>query len=317
MTKCICVGKKKIHCFWNNRERQMHALFHKIQQNGKTHRFFAIGSPALVWQLIFFYLPLILTISSSCWRCSDTGTFQGWTMQYLGSLFSKMHLNVIAYSLILATVTALLCLLIAFPLAHFIAFRSGRHQTTLLFFLIVPFWTNFLLHVYAWFFALEQTGFLNNLLLALGLTQTPIHFLNSPFSVLLMMVYCFLPFMVLPIFSSLEKFDKELLEASNDLGASLRQTFIKIVLPLTLPGVRTGFFLVFVPAFGEFIIPELMGGDKQYFVGSVVSQYILGSETQELGAAFMALSCLFLAGAACVIHCVFRQISTYLTRTVR
>ncbi len=292
----------------------MHTLLHNIKKNGRKHRFFAIGSLALVWQLLFFYLPLILTISSSCYQLSGGDSFQGWTTQHFRMLFSKMHLSIIAHSFALATTTAVLCLLVAFPLAHFIAFHSGRYQTLLLFFLIVPFWTNFLLHVYAWFFVLERGGVLNNLLLILGLIQTPIHFLNSPFSVLLMMVYCFLPFMVLPIFSSLEKFDKGLLEASSDLGASSWQTFIKIVLPLTLPGLRTGFFLVFIPAFGEFIVPELMGGDKHYFVGNVVSQYILRSETKELGAALMTMSCLLLAGATCIIYFIFKQISKYLTR---
>ncbi|WP_420420956.1 ABC transporter permease [Simkania sp.] len=295
----------------------MYALFHKIQKTSKTQSPFAIGSPALIWQFIFFYLPLLLMMVTSILQISDEGAIEGVTTQNFRPLFSKVHLSVVFGSLSLAFATAFLCLMLAFPLAHFIAFRGKRYKTPLLFFLIVPFWTNFLLHVYAWFFVLEREGFLNNLLLSLNLIQNPIHFLNSPFAVILMMVYCYLPFMVLPIFSSLERFDRYLLEVSDDLGASWRQTFFKVMLPLTLPAVRAGFFLVFIPAFGEFIIPELMGGDKRYFVGNVVSQYILGDETEGLGAAFMVVSCLSLLAATVGIYFFFKQVSKWLMRGMK
>lgn len=295
----------------------MYALFHKIQKTSKSQSPFAIGSPALIWQFIFFYLPLFLMMVTSILQLSEEGAVQGLTIQNFRPLFSKVHLSVVFGSLALAFATAFLCLFVAFPLAHFIAFRGKRYKTLLLFFLIVPFWTNFLLHVYAWFFVLEREGFLNNLLLSLNLIQTPIHFLNSIFSVILMMVYCYLPFMVLPIFSSLERFDRYLLEVSDDLGASSRQTFFKVMLPLTLPAVRAGFFLVFIPAFGEFIIPELMGGDKRYFVGNVVSQYILGGETEGLGAAFMVVSCLSLLAATVGIYFFFKQVSKWLMRGMK
>lgn len=295
----------------------MYALFHKIQKTSKAQSPFAIGSPALIWQFIFFYFPLILMMLTSIVRLSDDGVFQGLTLQNFRPLFSQVHLSIIFSSISLSFATAFLCLLLAFPLAYFIAFRGRRHKTALLFFLIVPFWTNFLLHVYAWFFVLEREGFLNNLLMSLGLIQTPVHFLNSLFSVMLMMVYCYLPFMVLPIFSSLERFDRYLLEVSNDLGASWRQTFFKVMLPLTLPAVRAGFFLVFIPAFGEFIIPELMGGDKRYFVGNVISQYVLGGETEGLGAAFMVTSCVSLLGATTGIYFLFKKVSKWLMRGMK
>ena len=128
------------------------------------------------------------------------------------------------------------------------------------------------------------------------------------------MVYCYLPFMVLPIYSSLERFDRSFLEVSSDLGASWKTTFRKVLLPLTLPAVRAGFFLVFIPSFGEFIIPELMGGDKRYFVGNVISQYILGNETGGLGAAFMVLSCFSLIGAVALLYIAFKKIGKVLLR---
>ena len=287
----------------------MYALFHKIQKASKLHHSFAIGSPALIWQFIFFYLPLVLMLAGSLLKWSDAGTFQGVTIENFRPLFSKTYLNIILYSTVLAASTAILCAVIAFPLAHFISFRTRKYKTVVLFFLIVPFWTNLLLHVYSWFFVLERTGLVNNLLIFLNLIKSPIPFLNSNFSVILMMVYYFLPFMVLPIFSALEKLDRRLIEVSSDLGASFKQTLLKVVLPLTFTHIRAGFFLVFIPAFGEFIIPELMGGDKQYFVGSVVSLYILGKDTEKLGAAFMLLACISLALAASLIYFIFKRIS--------
>ena len=123
--------------------------------------------------------------------------------------------------------------------------------------------------------------------------------------------------MVLPIFSTLERFDLRLLEASNDLGASWKKTFRSVMLPLTLPAVRAGFFLVFIPAFGEFIIPELMGGDKRYFVGNVITQYVLGDETGGMGAAFMVLSCISLIVAVMFIYIAFKKVGKTLLRGLK
>lgn len=270
---------------------------------------FAFGVPALIWQVLFFYVPLLFIVLSSVLKTSLLGEIQGVTAEKLLLFLHPLYLKVIGYSFILALSTALICLLIAYPIAYFLAFTGKRFKDLFLFLLIVPFWTNFLLHVYAWFFVLEREGFLNNLLHFLGLIDTPIHFLNSPFAIMIMMVYYYLPFMVLPLYSSLERFDFRLIEASLDLGASWRQTFCQIMLPLTMRGIRSGFFLVYIPAFGEFAIPELMGGDKQMFVGSVVSHYILGEETGGLGAAFTVVSCIALLLSAALLFWGINRIS--------
>jgi spermidine/putrescine transport system permease protein len=295
----------------------MYALFHKLQRKTRDESPFAIGSPALIWQIVFFYLPLLLMMVSSIFILGEEGDIQGLSFENFAPLFSNAHLSIIFSSIILALSTALFSLLIAYPLAHFITFKGGRYKTLMLCFLIVPFWTNLLLHVYAWFFVLEREGFLNTLLMHFGLIQEPIRFLNSLFAVMLMMTYYYLPFMVLPIFSSLERFDRRLLEASTDLGASWRTTFRKVMLPLTLPAVRAGFFLVFIPSFGEFIIPELMGGDKRYFVGNVVSQYVLGDETGGMGAAFMVLSCIALVITVMFIYLGFKKVSKMLLKGMK
>ncbi len=263
---------------------------------------FAIGIPALIWQILFFYIPLFLLIFSSFLEITESGVIEGVTLGKMALFLTPTYLGVIGASLLMAFSNAVICLAVGYPLAYFIAFAGQKFKSILLFLLIVPFWTNFLLHVYAWFFVLEKEGFLNNLLRGLGIIHEPIHFLNTMFATMIMMVYYYLPFMVLPLYSALERFDYRLIEASLDLGASSMQTFRRILLPLTLRGVRAGFFLVFIPSFGEFAIPELMGGDKRMFVGSVVSHYILGEETGSLGAAFTVVSCLILLISAIILY---------------
>lgn len=269
---------------------------------------FTIGAPAMIWQVLFFYVPLAIIVVSSILSITEEGVIEGLTFSKITFFLRPLYLKVIASSFLLALSNAVICLCIAYPLSYFLAYSSRKFKNFLLFLLIVPFWTNFLLHVYAWFFVLEREGFLNNLLMTLGWIQEPIHFLNSMFAIMIMMVYYYLPFMVMPIYSSLERMDIRLIEASYDLGASWSQTFRRVMLPLTKRGIKAGFFLVYIPSFGEFAIPELMGGDKQMFVGSVVSNYILGDETGSLGAAFTVLSSICLLISAIVLYFVIDRL---------
>jgi len=263
---------------------------------------FGVGSGALVWQFLFFYAPLVLMLISSFSRFHIDGTFESFTFAHFKQILKIDYFLVIFESLKLGFTTACSTLLLGFPLAYTIALKGGRFKSFLLFLVIIPFWTNFLLHIYAWFFVLEKGGFLNQVLLWTNLIQEPIHFLNTSFAVHLMMVYYYLPFMTLPIYSSLEKFDPTLIEASMDLGATKFQTFRRVVLPVLMPAKSTGFFLVFIPAFGEFVIPELMGGDKFMYVGSVVSQFIMGEKTAPIGIAFTVLSGGILLAASFLLY---------------
>jgi ABC-type spermidine/putrescine transport system permease subunit I len=172
----------------------------------------------------------------------------------------------------------------------------------LLFLIIIPFWTNFILHIYAWFFVLEKHGFINNLLLQLGWIENPVQFLYSNFAIFLMMVYFYLPFMVMPIFSTLERFDHSLLEASMDLGASKAQTIRRILIPVSMNAIRSGIFLVFIPSFGEFVIPELMGGAKDLYIGNVISLFIMDHKTAPLAIAFTVVSILALIVSIFIIQ---------------
>ncbi len=270
---------------------------------------FALGAPAFIWQLLFFYIPLLFILFLSFTQLSVDSIYNGFTLEHYKNFFASTYVHIIVRSLLLAISTGIACFFIGYPLAYYIAFKS-KHKNLLLFLLIVPFWTNFLLHIFAWFFLLDHSGLVNNMLVYFNIVKEPIQFLNTMFAIFLVMVYAYLPFMVLPLYSILEKFDKKLIEASQDLGASLWQTLIRIMLPLSLPGIISGFFLVFVPSFGEFAIPSLMGGDRYAFVGNVIYSYILGNRTMELGSAFTVLSVLVLALFLWISYSIFKKFYT-------
>jgi ABC-type spermidine/putrescine transport system permease subunit I len=205
-------------------------------------------------------------------------------------IFNLAHFKIIARSLFMAIFNSVACLLLAYPMGYAIVFKFKKYKNLALFFLTLPFWINFLVHIYAWFFILEHQGLINGFLQNIGLIQEPLRLINNWFAIMVVMVYAYAPFLILPVYSSLEKIDSRLLEASMDLGASPLKTFFKIIMPISFNGARLGFFLVFVMSFGEFVIPTLMGGGKDLFVGSLIWQYFLTEQNISLGAAFAVLS---------------------------
>lgn len=254
---------------------------------------FFLYVPAIIWQVLFFYIPILFIIVLS--------------IKHLALTVSPTFAWILLRSLCLAFFTACLCLVIGYPVAYYIARKADRRKNIMLFFLILPFWTNMLVQVYAWFAVLEHQGFLNLLLLKIGLIAQPLSLLNNRIAVYMVMVYYYLPFMILPIYAVLEKLEKSYIEASRDLGATYAQTFMRVVLPLSMSGVMTGFFLVFVPAFGEFVIPGLMGGNRYMYVGSLISYYYLVARNEPLGAAYTVASCIVLGVAACCLYAVFSR----------
>jgi spermidine/putrescine transport system permease protein len=232
---------------------------------------FLLACPALLWQFIFLYLPLLALLFFSCIDVNPSTGNLFFTTFYYAKIFKTIYFKIIINSFILALITALLCFIIAYPVAFFLAMKVRKKlRTFLLFLLILPSWTSLIIQIYAWFFLLEKNGILSQTLYRLGLISPSIHLLNNYFSILVGMVSCFLPFMILPIYAVLEKMDKQLLEASADLGADRYETFKRIIFPISLPGVYTGFLLVFIPSFGEFAIPSLLGGAKHVFWGNII-----------------------------------------------
>lgn len=266
---------------------------------------FFMSMPALLWQTLFLYIPLVSIFVISFLR-SDAGSFL-FTLDHYVALFQSNYFKIIMRSALLASVTASICLLCAYPVVYFLVFRLERSRNILLFFLILPFWTSLLVQAYAWFFVLEKYGMINSILLNLGLIASPIHLLNTQLATYLVMVYCYLPYMILPLFTTLEKLDRRLIEASLDLGANPLQTLLRVTLPLSLPGIKTGFFLVFVPSFGEFVIPTLMGGGKRFYIGSLIEHFFLVSRDVYSGAAFTCLAGVVLISMTLIIRWYFNR----------
>ncbi len=247
---------------------------------GRRGRLLLIGLPFL-WLGLFFLLPLVIVLKISLAHstlgippytplfAADGGvraTLSNFTLLARDDLYLRAYLGSLGY----AATAALLCLALGYPFAYAIARAAGAWRNLLLFLVMLPFWTSFLIRVYAWIAILKPHGLLNQLLIAIGLIADPLPLLNNRFSVLLGLVYSYLPFMILPIYGSLSALDESLLEAAADLGARPFRAFLDVTLPLSLPGVAAGSLLVLIPAIGEFVIPDLLGGADTLMIGKVL-----------------------------------------------
>ena len=196
-----------------------------------------------------------------------------------------LYLHIFWLSLWMAVLTTVLCLLISYPMAYYIALVAKPSRKNLLLALVaVPFWTSFLIRTYAWVLILRTEGLLNATLLHLHLIHEPLQLLPSHFAIMLGLVYGELPFMILPLYASLEKLDRTLLEASNDLGAGGWGTFWRITVPLTMPGILAGIVLVFIPSIGQYVVTDVLGGGKIMLIGNVIEAQFLGARNAPFGA---------------------------------
>jgi len=260
----------------------------KVRKIFSSQHSFFITTPAIIWQSLFLWVPLLFLFVASFLHIQEHGA--RFTLTHYLHIFNWEHIIVVMRSLGLAFFNASVCLIIAYPVAYFLACNLKRGKNIALFFLTLPFWINFLVHVYSWFFLLEHNGLINRLLMQLGVIKQPLHLMNSLAAVMIVMFHGYLPFMILPLYTILQKLDKRLIEASLDLGATRSYTFFNLVLPLSYSGALSGFFLVFVLTFGEFVIPSLLGGGKTLFVGTLISEYFLAIRNTAQGAAFTFLS---------------------------
>src|SRR5215472_6107565 len=250
---------------------------------GRIGRLSLIGLP-FVWLGLFFLAPLLIVLKISLAESViglppytpliyDDGNGLRWRITLANfALLAEDSLYLRAYlgSLGNAALATALCLVAGYPIAYAIARAGGFWRRSLLFLVVLPFWTSFLIRVYAWIAILKPNGLLNQLLLAIGAVASPLPLLNNSFSVLLGLVYSYLPFMILPLYGSLSALDETLLEAAADLGARPIRAFLRVTLPLTLPGIAAGSLLVLIPAIGEFVIPDLLGGADILMIGKVL-----------------------------------------------
>lgn len=247
---------------------------------------FLLAIPTIAWLLILFVLPLVIVLIVSFMSRGRGGVaIMPFTIEHYQRSFGIFSI-ILWRSIGLAALTTLVCLVIGYPLAFFISTRRSRlFQQVTLFLVILPFWTNFLIRTYAWRILLGDEGTINGFLTSLGLINDPIQMLNTQFAVLVGLVYGFLPFMVLPIYASVERFNFRYVDAAQDLGANDLRAFVRVVLPLTLPGVLAGCALVFIPSVGAFVTPDLLGGAKGLMIGNLINNQFGGSGNMPLGSA--------------------------------
>ncbi|MEP1767578.1 MAG: ABC transporter permease [Sulfitobacter sp.] len=279
----------------------------------------ALLSPVTLYLGIFFFCPLLIIAVFSLlepglyggvvWNFYhwNYGRIFGWA-DGLIEVYEPIYLIILWRSLMLALLTVAACLVIVYPVAFWVSRLSQRAQMIFMFLITLPFFTSLIVRLYAWIMILKPSGVLNDLFMGLGLVDQPLDMLFTRFAVVLGMVYVMIPFMFLPLFASVERLDRSLIEASADLGARGWQTFIKVILPQTLPGIAGGSIIVFIPSVGNFIVPDVLGGAKGLMVGNLVEQQFLSARNWPFGAALsMVIMAVVLIGMFFYVTRVLRM----------
>jgi spermidine/putrescine transport system permease protein len=243
-----------------------------------------LALPSFAYMILFFAVPLVIVLVYSFATRTSSGStaLEDWNLDAYRKLGEPIVRNVVVRSVVLALITTVLCLVIAYPFAYFCATRSATVRNLLLVAVMIPFWTNFLVRNYAWRLLLSSGGPISSFTESIGLGPTEILFTKT--AVVIGLVYAYLPFMILPLFASIDRLDWRLVEASRDLYASGPVSFRKVVLPLTMPGVIAGSILVFVPSMGAYVTPELLGGGKETLLGSYIVTQFLTARNWPVGA---------------------------------
>lgn len=243
--------------------------------------------PSLFWLIVFFALPLIIVFVYSFLKRGPYGQIVWeFNLNNYGRFFDPLYLKIFARSFKIAGITTLACFLLGYPMAYWIATRPAKRRNTLLLLVMIPFWTNFLVRTYAWILLLRDSGLINNLLMILGLINEPLPLFGTEFAITLGLVYAWFPGMVLPCYAAIERLDFSLVEAAQDLYANEVRSFLRIIFPLTLPGVIAGSILVFIPSLGAYVTPDLLGGAKSVMIGNVIQSQFLTVRDYPFGAAF-------------------------------
>jgi spermidine/putrescine transport system permease protein len=238
------------------------------------------------WLVLFVLIPNVMIIGTSFLTRDESELIDlTFTFSNYLKLLDPLYGNVLLHSFYMALIATILCLLIGYPFAYFISKMPPKRQPLMLFLVIVPFWTNSLIRTYGLKIVLGTQGILNKALIGIGLIDAPLRLMYTETAVMIGLVYILLPFMILPLYSAIEKLDHTYIEAAQDLGATRLQTLLKVVLPLTMPGIIAGCLLVLLPALGMFYISDLLGGAKNLLIGNVIKSQVLNARDWPLGAA--------------------------------
>ena len=265
-------------------------MLSKLTQPFRKHQALILLFPALFWLIVFFLIPIV---SIFVYSLAERGTYGGvrwhFTLKSYGQSLDSLYLGILWRSILTGIISTGVCLLIGYPFAYYLARYQPRGRNLLLLLVVVPFWTNFLIRTYAWILILRTEGVLNTILGAMFPNAPTVEVLNTPIAVQIGLIYGYLPFMILPLYASLEKLDRTLIDAAKDLGASHWKAFINVTLPLSIPGIAAGSVLVFIPTVGAFITPNLLGGGKVDYIGNVIERQFKTARDWPFGSALSFL----------------------------
>lgn len=249
-----------------------------------------VFAPLAIWLLLFVILPTGMLVALSFAEQRGLGTIHfTWTLDNYVRAFEWTWLKVLLVSVWYAFLTTIICMILGYPVAYFIGRSGPGTREILLALVMIPFWTSFLIRTYAWITILSKEGLLNTVLLSLNIVSEPLTMMYTPFASVLGLVYNFLPFMILPIYSSVERLDGAMIEAAHDLGAGPVRAFSQVIIPLTSPGIAAGALLVFIPSIAMFAITNLMGGGREPTIGQVIYSQFTAGRNQPFGAALGTL----------------------------
>ena len=245
-----------------------------------------LSTPYILWTLLFTVIPLIIIFVFSISSSNQIGKISfNFTIDKYKQFFEPIYIDVFFRSVKLSLYSTIVCLIVGYPVAYIIANKGLRIRNFLIIFILLPQWTNFLLRTYAWMSILKDNGPINSFLLRIGIINEPLTLLYTDGAVLMGMVYNFLPYMILPIYTVILKIDKNYIEAARDLGANTVTTFRKIIFPLSMPGVVSGVIMVFMPAISTFVISDLLGGGHSMLMGNLIQNQFLAARNWQFGSA--------------------------------
>lgn len=259
----------------------------RLQKSMNSTKKKLLGTPYFIWSAIFIVVPLCMVFYYGL--TDKSGAF---TMENILSIATPEHSKALWLALLLSLISTVICLLLAYPIAMILCKMNVNQHSFIVLIFILPMWMNFLLRTLAWQTLLEKTGVINSILTFLHLPT--LNIINTPYAIVLGMVYNFLPFMVLPIYNALSKIDVNVINAARDLGANELQVFLKVTLPLTVPGIISGITMVFIPALTTFVISNLLGGSKILLIGNVVEQEFTQASNWHLGSGLSIVLMLFI-----------------------
>ena len=260
--------------------------FSKHNFRSNTLPAMTMAGPVTLWLAFFVAVPLIYVfIMSFCSIDEAYNVVFKFTTANYQRLFDPNYVQIYGTSLIVAFLTTAVCIIIGYPFSFLIARTTSKYKALLYMLIIIPFWTNSLIRIYGWRTFLGTNGWLNTILTTLHITSGPVQFLFNRGATVLGMVYCLFPFMVLPLYTAIEKLDKSLLEASSDLGAKGPSTFMRVILPLTMSGIFSGSIMVFIPSLGYFFVADILGGGNSDVIGNLIERQFQSGNNWPLGAA--------------------------------